>query len=387
MEGPLRATIEDFDSLIECVDECFPRDRERGGMLPRWPHCYIRSPEILKNCLIMKDGDRVVSHVEYVDQTLQVGNANIKVAGISGVATLLSYRGQGLMTKLLNHSISLMEEEGYVFSELGGNTQRYRRFGWENGGRAWVFDINHGSCSEVALPVGWKVRTYVGTVEDLALVQALHDQEPMGVVRTPKMYPALLSRLGHEAYLATGPGGETAYLVANIDDRQHQRIMEFGGAGEGVHVLLGYLLGEGGAESLTVSSPWSHPVNPTFFKLSVGWHVRCLRMIRIVDLAGALQGFSGQLKARYAQRGLEGDREFSLALADTDQQATLRFSHKGVTVEEGVSKQALTLGRLEMVRFLFGPGSPAQVVELPPEAKFLEALLPLDFYVWANESV
>ena len=34
MQGPLRATLADFDSLIELVDISFSGDKDRGGGLP-----------------------------------------------------------------------------------------------------------------------------------------------------------------------------------------------------------------------------------------------------------------------------------------------------------------------------------------------------------------
>jgi len=72
IHGPQRASLDDFDSIVELANTCFTGDRDRGGMLARWPHCYIREPDFMKNCLIMKDGSRVISLVEYVDQTLLV---------------------------------------------------------------------------------------------------------------------------------------------------------------------------------------------------------------------------------------------------------------------------------------------------------------------------
>ncbi len=33
IEGPFRASLDDFDSIVKLADECFLSDRDSGGML------------------------------------------------------------------------------------------------------------------------------------------------------------------------------------------------------------------------------------------------------------------------------------------------------------------------------------------------------------------
>ena len=47
----------------------------------------------------------------------------------------------------------------------------------------------------------------------------------------------------------------------------------------------------------------------------------------------------------------------------------------------------MVLDRFEMVRFLFGPGTPGTEFDLPAEARFLDRVLPLEFYLWGLETV
>ena len=55
--------------------------------------------------------------------------------------------------------------------------------------------------------------------------------------------------------------------------------------------------------------------------------------------------------------------------------------------EAATAANAISLSDREMVRFIFGPGSPGSVIDLPQNARFLDALLPVDFYLWPNETV
>jgi hypothetical protein len=111
-------------------------------------------------------------------------------------------------------------------------------------------------------------------------------------------------------------------------------------------------------------------------------------MIKIVDLQATLLGFAHQLGSRYSALGMEGSRSVVLGISDTDQRVEVAFSPEGVAVREAAtSANAISLSDREMVRFIFGPGSPDSVIDLPRNASFLDALLPVDFYLWPNETV
>jgi len=385
IEGPLRASLADFDSLIEFVDECFPGDRDQGGMLARWPHCYI--PKKIGNCLIIKDSSKAVSHVGYVDQTLLVDGEEVKVAGITGVATWPTYRRRGFMTQLLNYSISLMREEGYAFSDLGGDRQRYARFGWERAGRQWLFDITPRSLHAVDAPKGYQVNQYRVRPDEVDSTFALHGRELLGVKRTRNLHEMLLGRKGKEVWLAQGSEGIVAYAVADPGEK-HQEILEFGGTSNGIHALLMHLTEALGSETIRIYSPWSHPLNPLFFSMSSRWHVNCQRMIKILDLEATLRGFTNQLVGRYRKLGLQGSRNIALGIEGTDQLVEIEFSPEELLVRRASGfSGALTLSELQIVRLLFGPSTPSAEFTLPPSALFLDGLLPLDFYIWVNDAV
>ncbi len=387
IHGPQRASLDDFDSIIELASMCFTHDRDRGGILARWPHCYIREPDFMRNCLIMKDGSRVVSLVEYVDQTLLVNGEEIKTAGITAVATWPTYRGRGFMTCLLKRCVSLMEEEGYAFSDLGGDRLRYGRYGWENAGRAWRFDITQRSFNAVDAPSSTKVVPYQASDEEIESVMAIHEQEPMRLKRSQFLYRILLSRLGKQVWLAKGKEGITAYVITEPAERR-QTIVEFGGRNEDIHSIFAHFMGNSDTQSIHIRSPWSHPLNSLLFRISSWWDLGTIRMIKIVDLQATLLGFAHQLASRYDALGMKGSRSVALGISDTDQQVEIAFSPEGVTVKEATtSGNAISLSDREMVRFIFGPGSPGNVLNLPQSARFLDALLPVDFYLWPNETV
>jgi len=385
LRGPTRATLEDFDPLIQLMDECFPRDKELGGMLPRWPHCFRK--DRIQNSLIIKDGTKVVSHVGCIDQTVMLAQGEVRVAGISGVGTKPEYRRRGLMTKILLHTEDFLKQEGYAISDLGGNRQRYAHFGWEVGGRAWQFNMTARSLGAEDRPTGFEVARYSGTADEVERTLLLNRRQRIGVKRDRNTHTILLSRLGKEVFLARRRGVVEAYVVI---DRQEKwaHIGEFAGIADGVHSILLHLVDSLGVESAAVPSPWSHPVNERLRAVSSGWQVNCLRNIKIIDLMATLKAFSRQISRRCRDLGLRPARTLTLGIEGESRAVKVGFSPRGTSVRPTrAGKDAIVLPRTEMVQFLFGPGSPGGVTDLPSKALFLDALLPLDFHMWPNETV
>jgi len=383
IQGPMRALPGDADSVVELANECFPHDRDAGGMLARWPHALSQ----LENRFVMKDNNKVVSHVGYTDQTILVEGNEIKVAGITAVSTYPAYRGKSFMTQLLNCCISAMTEEGYAFSDLGGDRQRYNHFGWENAGREWSFYITRRSLMDTPISVGLTVTPYQASSEEIDAIIAIHDQEPLQMKRTRELYKMLLGRMGKQVWLASGNDGITAYVVSEPEEK-HQSIMEFGGSKEGIYAIFRHFIETLKNESIHVDSPWLHSFNHTLFSVSSGWNVRCPRMIKIIDLKSTLCGFANQLRNRYSELGFNDRRTIVLGVEGSDKQVEVTFSSEEVIVSKtSQCSKALTLSEHEMVRFIFGPASPGVTAELPSDMRFLNAILPVDFYLWNNETV
>ena len=383
IQGPIRGSLSDADSVIELANECFPNDKDAGGILARWPHaCYQ-----VTNRFVMKDGDKVVSHVGYADQTMLIEGKEIKVAGLTLVSTWPTYRGQNLMTQLLNRSIQAMTEEGYAFSDLGGDMQRYGHFGWDNGGREWNFYITKRSLNDTNTPAGFQVTQYQASSKEIDAIIAIHDQEPLRMKRNRELYEMLLGRMGKQVWLASNNDGIASYVVSE-PNKNHQFVMEFGGNEEGLHAIFRYFIDTVHSESIGVHSPWTHPANYKLFSLSSEWNILCLRMLKVLNLESTLCGFTNQFGRKYRELGLQNRQVVSVGIEGTDQIVEIEFSPDKVNVRKtSQSPETLILSKREMVRFVFGPGIPSAMVNLPSELRFLDALLPVDFYLWGNETV
>lgn len=391
MKGPLRATPTDYDSIIKLLDQCFTHDAKLGGMEAHWQHVYSRDPDQMRRAIIMKDGDKPVAHVRYVDQTALVNDSKLKIAGIHGVCTHPDYRGQGVMSQLLNQTLEYIEEEGYALSDLGGATPRYRRFGWEDGGREWHFSITDRSITQLTPPEGWKVKKHSGEKGDVEIIRQLHEEEAFRLARLGNIYSSFLKRRGKETYISRSRNGAAYFILGSGGENPSERsVYEFGGNPEGIHALISHLIEKENIKKIQIQSPWQHPVNALFRNLSRGCAIKPMRMIRIVNLLKTLKAFRNQIQNRYNALGTVKTINTRIVIEESGEAAIIRMSPQEMAItktkshdEANASEHEIRVSLIEATRLLFGPGT-TNVTEGNP---CLNAIFPLDFYIWGAERV
>jgi len=388
IRGPERATLADYEAILEIADTCFPHDRELGGMLARWPHCYLEDPRAIRNFLLIRDDGRPVSVVEYVDHVVKIGEGRVQVGGLTAVATLPSYRRRGFMTRLLERCIQCMGEEGYALSELGGYRLRYNRFGWENGGLEWRFDVDPRCLHERSRDDRYRVAPYERQPEALQAIVAIHDGELVGLERSAALTVTLLQRGGYETWLAQDPAGVAAYVTCYVDEDGERSVAEFGGHPEGICAILCHLIDDVGTRGLSIKSPRAHPFNEIFSSVSWRWGLAFPRMIKIIDLRRTLDSFAGQLLARCQQVELRKERSVALVVEETGQQVQVNLSPDRVSLSPvGKGTLAIRLPERAMVRLLFCPRGLGLWTDLPAGVRLFASLLPLDLFIWPLERV
>lgn len=366
-DGPRLVHPEEFSEVLELVDRCF--SRERGGMAARLPFCYDEThPE--RHAVIYQDGT-IVAHVGAIPQTLAVDSETVGCRGISGVATDPRYRDNGYMSDLLEFWLDRIDEP---LVDLGGDRQRYGHFGWENAGREVKYRI-----TERSLPASpdVSIHRYNGDAADLDTLCDLHAGESYRVVRTRETSRQVYGRRGIETLLAAGE--QPSYLSFNRETRDPS-IVEFGGSDEGIVGLLAHIFRWFNASSLTVMAPPSHQLTPTLRDSSVSWQVMSMRMVNIRDLPTLLSGFETELSRRWETYG-QGVGDLTLGIVGDEDTVRLRYGDD-FTVERTDATPDLALERREMTHLLFG--SPPCETQSNP---VLDAVLPLDYYIWPSERV
>ncbi|HZZ73649.1 MAG TPA: GNAT family N-acetyltransferase [Pirellulales bacterium] len=86
--------------------------------------------------LVVKRGERILSHVHLTKRSLRFGGERVPVAGLNWLGTLPEFRGQGCAASLLRAAETQMREDGAVLGQLRTKIPHFfRRFGWAVCGR------------------------------------------------------------------------------------------------------------------------------------------------------------------------------------------------------------------------------------------------------------
>lgn len=370
VDGPRFARPDEFPDLLELCDRCFRQPA--GGMADRLPFVYDRNhPE--RHAIIRQD-DQIIAHAAAVPQRLAVDGGEVDCPGIGGVATDPRYRGNGYMTQLLDFWLDHIDAP---LVELGGDRERYERFGWENGGREYRYRLTARSAPNEDLDA--HIQRYDGRDDQLDTLRRLHAEEPLRVIRSQARSARVYRRRGTETLLVDG---DDAAYVSFDRTRSESSLREFGGSRVGVTSLLSAIFDRYALDAISVRTPPHHPLNPLFREWSTYWQVTPLRKLNIRDLVGVLSGFTSQLSARLTDADIEPGR---VILGIDDDRASLDFDGTSATVEPTSDTPDISLSRREMVLLLFG--YPEQLHTLRDQHPILAAGCPLSYYIWNNEYV
>lgn len=83
-------------------------------------------------------------------QDFTVAGQPLRVGWAGTVAVAPEARGRGHLERLVGQAGRMMEQAGCDLAVLGGQRQRYRRFGYEYGGSQWEFTLSRRSLSGAA---------------------------------------------------------------------------------------------------------------------------------------------------------------------------------------------------------------------------------------------
>lgn len=295
----IRAIREDeLNELVEFLARAYGY---KSDYFPRhYPHLYHRDMQKRRNNFVIRDGRRIVSHVGLFPMDILVGRTVFKVGGIGGVGTDPDYRGRGLMRRLLEFVIEVMQKQGYAFSVLWGDRQRYGNFGWELGGRKILFKLTERSLMWRRVKIDTP-RRYIGTAEELDQIIGFHEKERLKVRRSRKVYQLLMERPGIEVWL-----GKKSYMVL----RDGNSGIESGGSPSGILSLALGLIKEKGLEYLTVLRPYEYSgINKSLFEASSVWSIDVLCSIKVIDFYKTLEGFKDVMRYRRYPKLPENERE------------------------------------------------------------------------------
>lgn len=363
-----RARKHDFAEIMDLMLRAFRTvapDHDRFEEL--FPDLYQPTSDSMGCNYVIRSEGKIASMAGLFPVMIKMGNVRLSVAGVGGVCTDPRHRGKGGMTALMNKVCDEIRAAGYPLAWLTGERDRYARFGWEKAGSETVVQIQKRRPDEGLLP--WKISEMDPVHDLLEPVLAARDALEVKGLCDDETFRLKLRRKHSRTWQAS-LGKAFSYLVVN---QKVQWVCEWGGDVEGVRALLSHAVRQCGPLNVRVPA-LRDQYSPLWLSVAQQYGGP-LENLAVFDLLGVLKAYKAYLAGTWP-------REKTLSLLVKDGDKTLMSA--GV-VDGRLQARAprgafiVSLSRLQMVSFLFGPQKPSVVLELPPEARWLDQVFPLPF--------
>ena len=185
--------------LLRFLDNAFGFDPETNGFLTFLPKLYRKESDPCAHNLVLRENGKLTAAVGMYPIPLRVLGEPLSCLGIGNVAVDPAARGGGRMGTLLREALSRAEREGFDFAILGGQRQRYARFGFHPAGDERMFRFTAANLKSLppreSVPV--TVRSLQPESDALEPVVALHNAQPFHAVRSPERFYDILTSWNH----------------------------------------------------------------------------------------------------------------------------------------------------------------------------------------------
>lgn len=125
MKDIIKADSQDYNRIIQFINKVF-----KDNFKTLIPKLYHKRPHNATHHNIIENEGKMIATAGNFPLDLVVDNCKLKVMGIGMVAVKKSERGKGFMDKLIKKAVQDAQDNNADFMFLGGNRQRYDRYGF-----------------------------------------------------------------------------------------------------------------------------------------------------------------------------------------------------------------------------------------------------------------
>ncbi len=365
-----RLNKNDYDELLSMLNKSFAAVRNRPvDFLRGQPKMWVRDDAHMARHIGLFEDGRLASVVGIYPLSLRVGDTLLRFATTGNVATLPEYAGRGYFTKLFSIAMEEAEREGYDALRLGGQKQRYGRFGFEDCGR--IFSVLFSEKNRAAVDEeGYANITFEKIERDslaaLCYARELNAKAPCYVERYSTdnerdVYLVLHSKYS-EAYIAKRDGVFCGYLSA-ADGGKTLTELRAEDANSFFAIACAWQSRTKGAITLQIA-PWMKEELAIAACVSDGVSIlapskfKLLRPERVIDAFMKLGHHLYPMQNGTLSLTIEGRGTFRLTV---DKETA--FCER---IESDITD--LTLDELTAARMIFGPLPATVYADLPPHA-------------------
>ncbi len=133
-----KSLIADKNEIISVADQAFEKSKDSSFEF-RYPMLF--NDKRIQEYYLAESEGKIIGLLGAYKINLIINKVSFTACGIGKVACLKQYRGQGVMTSLLNYAVEEMKKEKIDLSYLWGERFRYANFGWVEGGETQKFSF------------------------------------------------------------------------------------------------------------------------------------------------------------------------------------------------------------------------------------------------------
>ncbi len=363
MDGPRAPFENELPGIVQFLDSHL-RPKEDWSISSEYPIAF--SSGNLGNIRIIRDDEKILSHALMRPLIIKSPVGLFKVAGIGSVVTSSDYRNQGLSSKILDSCLTAARDHGCDFAILWTNLfDFYRRLGFELAGSeiSILFD------RDLQFPtVGLKFMESNKVSPEA--IHRLYNQHTISSLRNLDETRKYLAIPNTRVYTAWGSDGVLkAYAIEGKGADLNGYIHEWGGNVSALCPLFEHVR-KVQNRPITVIAP-SHSEN-------------LIRVLRDKKLK-INEGFLGMIKILNAPSLFNKIKRHARNLGVDNFVLEQQNDQFYIGTRTGVFK---TDSEKDIVRLLFGPQKASQIHNFDKaSSEVLEAVLPLDMWVWGWDSV
>lgn len=373
MEEYRRGTAADAEAILDFANYVFSQSDRPHDFKTLLPKLYGEGSDTARyHHLILEDG-KIRAMVCVCPAELRVAGKALK-AGCVGTVSVHPYaRGRGYMKRLMARAVADMQAEGYSFSVLDGQRQRYEHFGYERAGVLFSFTLTEknvrlsfggADAENIAFrgfgggSGGWGQKAY-----------ALYRGLPVTGARGAEDFSKVCRSWNADVYAVLDRDRFAGYLAVSGDTVTELELAD----SSRLPAVCAALFRQFGRKSLRFPLPaYDAEKLRILSRVCEGYEIGCANSYRIFDYAAVISAFLA-LKA-----SLRPLRDGRLALAVEGAETVEIRVKDGIPSARRTEEQPdCTLTPAEAAAFLFSPLGSASLSPLPcPEGWF-----PLPLYV------
>ncbi len=373
----------DEKQLIETLDDIFFSEEPHNNFMDLLPKLYKDKYNCGERNLLIKEDGVIKAAVGCFPVDAVAAGRKLRIMGIGNVGVAKDCRRKGYMIELMNAATEMMVKEGYDYSLLGGQRQRYEYFGYAPAGSALRFEINIGNIRR--LRNGNTETTFTARqlteadTAEIAKIRELNEAQPYYALRSEEDMIDILRSWKCTPYAVHDNGAFKGYFT-------------YCGKGQPTEIRAvdtDYLfdiflcaMKTMESENLSFAVPvYDTAVCSYMSKICSGMCVCHVDQLNILNYAKFIEAFLA-VKAERVNL-CSGTLNVLVHGFRKDENLAITVDGRNVTVTETDAKPDLELDHLEAVAFFAGQYSGKRLA-LPA---FAQNWFPVDFYAGQQDNV